>query len=77
MDKLKEAIAAVTLNVSLAPGDMVIINNRTTMHGRKAFTAQYDGNDRHLIRSYVMGDMAYLREEQKLSSIILQKSSIL
>jgi len=38
------------------PGDLIIINNRTAMHGRTPFKAFYDGKDRWLQRAYLHKD---------------------
>jgi L-asparagine oxygenase len=37
----------------LQPGDLVIVDNRVTVHGRTPFTPRYDGKDRWLQRTFV------------------------
>ncbi|MBI6549600.1 TauD/TfdA family dioxygenase [Xenorhabdus lircayensis] len=43
-----------TDKVVLEPGDIFIVNNRITLHGRESLThaAKYDGTDRWLLRMY-------------------------
>jgi L-asparagine oxygenase len=62
----KRALAAVARavqlpgvidEVCLAPGDVLIINNRRVMHGRRPFVAQYTGTDRWVQRVYIHPDL--------------------
>ena len=39
-----------TFDYSLSPGDICILDNRKMIHGRRAFEATHDGNDRWLKR---------------------------
>lgn len=50
LNKLGQAIKKRTRSVVLEAGDVLVINNRTTVHGRKPFKARYDGTDRWLKR---------------------------
>jgi len=36
----------------LEPGDVLVIDNRTTVHGRSAFEPRFDGTDRFLVRCF-------------------------
>jgi len=58
-------------------GDMLIINNRTALHGRKAFRISTDGNNRHLLRVYIVQSLWKIREAQKNSIRILQRAIFL
>jgi len=49
-NKLGNAIKKRTRRVVLEAGDVLVINNRTTVHGRNSFKARYDGSDRWLKR---------------------------
>ncbi len=40
----------------LAPGELAIVDNRVTVHGRTAFEPRYDGADRWLQRSFSLID---------------------
>ena len=37
--------------ITLDAGDLLVLNNKTTIHGRTSFQARYDGTDRWLIRA--------------------------
>lgn len=50
LTKLGQAIKRRTRTVVLEAGDVLVINNRTTVHGRNSFKARYDGTDRWLKR---------------------------
>lgn len=53
MDKLKEAISKCIKEVVLKTGDLLIIDNNKTIHGRKPFQPRYDGTDRWVQRMLV------------------------
>jgi L-asparagine oxygenase len=57
LDKFKEAISVNTKSVVLDYGDLLILNNRKVIHGRKHFSARYDGTDRWVLRILVMDKM--------------------
>jgi L-asparagine oxygenase len=44
--------------VYLEAGDLVIIDNHSTFHGRTSFPMKRDGNDRWLLRSFVARDLS-------------------
>ncbi len=44
-------------SLHLSPGDLAVVDNRTVLHGRSAFTARYDGYDRWLQRTFVLSDL--------------------
>jgi L-asparagine oxygenase len=41
----------------LKPGELLLIDNHRTVHGRSSFTARYDGTDRFIARSFVVADL--------------------
>lgn len=51
------AIATCTKEVVLDDGDLLIINNNRTVHGRKPFQARYDGTDRWVLRLFTIRDI--------------------
>jgi L-asparagine oxygenase len=53
MDVLKEHLAAAAKTFILRPGDLAVVDNRVTVHGRSEFVPRYDGLDRWLHRSFV------------------------
>jgi Fe(II)/alpha-ketoglutarate-dependent arginine beta-hydroxylase len=44
-------------DVVLAPGEMLIVDNKRAVHGRRPFQARYDGTDRWLRRINVTADL--------------------
>ncbi|CAN5689266.1 clavaminate synthase family protein [soil metagenome] len=46
------------IGVTLEPGDLLVVDNHRSIHGRSAFTARYDGTDRWLQRSFVVDSLA-------------------
>ncbi|WP_329413074.1 TauD/TfdA family dioxygenase [Streptomyces sp. NBC_00704] len=44
----------VSTTSQLLPGDLVIVDNHVTAHGRTAFTPRYDGRDRWLQRTFAL-----------------------
>ncbi|MEU7559135.1 TauD/TfdA family dioxygenase [Streptomyces eurythermus] len=53
MTVLRAALDTVTRAVYLRPGDLAIVDNRVTLHGRTHFTPRYDGEDRWLHRTFI------------------------
>ena len=50
LEKLTNAISRKTRDVILGDGDLLVLDNRTMIHGRRAFAPRYDGTDRWLKR---------------------------
>ncbi|MEV7175242.1 TauD/TfdA family dioxygenase [Kitasatospora sp. NPDC093679] len=50
---LRRAVEAVQTDLVLGAGDLVVVDNRVTLHGRSAFVPRYDGRDRWLQRAFV------------------------
>ncbi|XVQ85640.1 TauD/TfdA family dioxygenase [Microbispora siamensis] len=55
--ELAELFDRTALTSRLRPGDLVIVDNRITVHGRTAFHPRYDGRDRWLQRTFVSTDL--------------------
>jgi hypothetical protein len=51
--RLEDELARVSVAVSLAPGDILVVDNDVVVHGRVPFRARYDGTDRWLKRASV------------------------
>ena len=47
----------------LAPGDALIINNHKLLHGRSKFEPKFDGNDRFIIRSFIVNDIDKIKNK--------------
>jgi L-asparagine oxygenase len=50
---LRDSLASVARPLQLEPGDLAIIDNRITLHGRSFFEPRYDGSDRWLHRTFI------------------------
>lgn len=57
LEELRRLFDEVAQTVVLAPGELAIVDNRVTVHGRTAFRPRYDGADRWLQRTFVAGDL--------------------
>jgi Fe(II)/alpha-ketoglutarate-dependent arginine beta-hydroxylase len=58
---LIDVISASLIEVALVPGQCLILDNYTVVHGRRAFKARYDGTDRWQKRINVMRDIRKCR----------------
>ncbi|MFD9379753.1 TauD/TfdA family dioxygenase [Streptomyces sp. NPDC059999] len=67
------ACDATARTLRLTPGDLVIIDNRVTVHGRTAFHPRYDGADRWLQRTYVTTDLRRSRDHRPHDGHILAR----
>ncbi|MGA4846197.1 TauD/TfdA family dioxygenase [Streptomyces sp. G5(2025)] len=55
----------------LNPGELAIVDNRVTVHGRTEFTPRYDGTDRWLQRTFVMTDLRRSRAMRPADGYVL------
>lgn len=60
-ENLKTAVNDALDEVVLAPGDLLIIDNYTSVHGRREIPGRYDGRDRWLKRAFVVRDLRKTR----------------
>ncbi|MFF2080495.1 TauD/TfdA family dioxygenase [Kitasatospora sp. NPDC058162] len=67
------ACEATARTLRLAPGDLVVIDNRVTVHGRTAFRPRYDGADRWLQRTYVTADLRRSRDHRPEDGHVLAR----
>lgn len=56
----------------LDAGDLAIVDNRVTVHGRSAFTPRYDGADRWLQRTFVFADLRRSRGHRPGDGYVLE-----
>nr|WP_262387240.1 TauD/TfdA family dioxygenase [Streptomyces sp. TRM49041] len=54
----------VSTTSELLPGDLVIVDNHVTAHGRTAFTPRYDGRDRWLQRTFALTSLRRSRGQR-------------
>jgi alpha-ketoglutarate-dependent taurine dioxygenase len=57
LDEFGRAIDECVQSVALAKNQLMVIDNRNTVHGRSRFQPRYDGTDRWLKRSLVMENL--------------------
>ncbi|WP_415947326.1 TauD/TfdA family dioxygenase [Streptomyces sp. KLOTTS4A1] len=69
--ELAELFDMTAQTVRLAPGDLAIVDNRVTVHGRTAFRPRYDGKDRWLQRSFVLTDLRRSRADRAADGYVL------
>jgi len=62
---LSDAVNNIWNYVCLVPGDVLLIDNRRSIHGRTAFEPYYDGQDRWLQRLYVVRDLLLYDQERR------------
>lgn len=62
--ELEAAVDAASHTVRLTPGDLAIVDNRVTTHGRTAFRPRYDGGDRWLLRTFAVADLRRSRDHR-------------
>ncbi|MFD0363190.1 TauD/TfdA family dioxygenase [Nocardia sp. GCM10030253] len=68
-----QACNTVARTTKLTPGDMVIVDNRVTVHGRTAFQPRYDGADRWLQRTFAVADLRRSRDHRPRDGYILTR----
>ncbi len=67
------ACEATARTLRLSPGDLVVIDNRVTVHGRTAFRPRYDGADRWLQRTYATTDLRRSRDHRPHDGHVLAR----
>jgi enduracididine beta-hydroxylase len=60
-EKLKGAVNQTLRDVVLSPGDVLVIDNFRSVHGRRKIPGHYDGTDRWLKRAFVVRDLRKTR----------------
>lgn len=57
LDELMAELERVQRNVVVGPGTLLVVDNYLAVHGRRPFTARYDGTDRWLKKLTVSRDL--------------------
>jgi hypothetical protein len=57
LDRLRKILHDSMAEIELQPGNILLLDNLKTVHGRTAFKARYDGTDRWLQRLLVTRDL--------------------
>ncbi|GAA2816402.1 TauD/TfdA family dioxygenase [Crossiella cryophila] len=71
--ELSQVIRRTYDGVRLRPGDLAIVDNRVTLHGRSEFTPRYDGQDRWLQRTFSFTDLRRSRDHRPADGNVLVK----
>ncbi|MFB9721944.1 TauD/TfdA family dioxygenase [Planobispora longispora] len=71
--ELGEVFDRSAQSVRLLPGDLVIVDNRVTVHGRTAFQPRYDGRDRWLQRTFVAVNLRRSRDHRPADGHVLER----
>lgn len=69
--ELRSLFVAHALTHYLTPGDLAIVDNRVTVHGRTSFTPRYDGQDRWLQRTTVVQNLRRSRSHRTADGHVL------
>ncbi|MEU1480044.1 TauD/TfdA family dioxygenase [Streptomyces sp. NPDC001668] len=69
--ELAEVAHRTYTGVLLRPGDLAVVDNRVTLHGRSAFTPRYDGHDRWLQRTFAFSDLRRSRDHRPGDGTVL------
>ncbi|WP_344933269.1 TauD/TfdA family dioxygenase [Sphaerisporangium flaviroseum] len=70
--ELGEVFDKTAQNVRLVTGDLAIVDNRVTVHGRTAFQPRYDGHDRWLQRTFVAVNLRRSRDHRPADGHVLE-----
>lgn len=68
---LRSAIKQCTIDIVLQSGDLLVIDNNKTIHGRREFQPRYDGTDRWVQRVLVRKELPPAQERK--SNVIITK----
>jgi L-asparagine oxygenase len=69
--ELQDRFDATATTHRLVPGELAIVDNRVTVHGRTEFTPRYDGTDRWLQRTFVLTDLRRSRAMRPADGYVL------
>lgn len=58
LEALSSATERCHTSVVLETGDLLVVDNNVSVHGRSPFTPRFDGTDRWLQRAFVVADLA-------------------
>ena len=57
LSEMRDAVSSSIKEIVLKTGDLLVINNDSTVHGRRPFQPRYDGTDRWVQRMLVISQM--------------------
>ena len=62
-------------DIILSKGDLLILDNNKVVHGRSNFSPKFDGNDRFVIRSFIINSFDKIRNKTKNARMVAAKYS--
>ncbi|MFF5857872.1 hypothetical protein ACFY8B_19925 [Streptomyces sp. NPDC012751] len=68
LEEIKSAFLATLRGGVLERGDLLVVDNRTAIHGRSQFAARHDGTDRWLRRCFAVTDIRASRAARPAGS---------
>ncbi|MDH2426531.1 TauD/TfdA family dioxygenase [Sphaerisporangium sp. TRM90804] len=71
--ELGEVFDRTARSARLVTGDLAIVDNRVTVHGRTAFRPRYDGQDRWLQRTFVAVNLRRSRDHRPADGHVLSR----
>ncbi|MGM1062383.1 TauD/TfdA family dioxygenase [Saccharothrix sp. Mg75] len=71
--ELARAFDTAARTSRLAPGDLAVIDNRVTVHGRTPFRPRYDGADRWVQRTFAVTDLRRSRDHRPDDGYVLTR----
>lgn len=69
--KLNSLAHQMSTSTILTPGDLFIIDNKRSIHGRSSFRARFDGNDRWLQRVITKRDLSITSQVRQFGSRVI------
>ncbi|MFI6729738.1 TauD/TfdA family dioxygenase [Streptomyces sp. R-74717] len=73
LDELSAVIRRSYDGVRLCAGDLAVVDNRVTLHGRSSFVPRFDGRDRWLQRMFSFTDLRRSRDHRPTDGNVLVK----
>ncbi|SBU98641.1 L-asparagine oxygenase [Streptomyces sp. Ncost-T6T-1] len=73
LTELSSALVRVSHTTRMRAGDLAIVDNRVSLHGRTAFRPRYDGQDRWLQRTFVVKDLKRSRHMRPHDGYVLTR----
>lgn len=71
LDELADVFEETASTTILRTGDLVVVDNRVTVHGRSPFRPRYDGRDRWLQRAFVSTDLRRSRPSRPTDGYVI------
>ncbi|EWM11820.1 clavaminate synthase [Kutzneria sp. 744] len=71
--ELRDRIDEVAFTLRLESGDLAIVDNHVSLHGRTAFRPRYDGRDRWLQRTFAFADLRRSRDHRPDDGYVLTR----